>query len=338
MTRRKDGTYQQQMAVVENGRKRQVYFYGKTKAEVLRKIAAYKEKEAIGPLFSAVADEWWEQHEPTLAHNSIHGYQVAHRRVVEYFGETPLRQLRPLDIDRCISSLVREHHMAHKTAANHLIVLKQIFRYAIRSGYTDTNPTTDITVPRGLSHTPRELPGTDDIQRIKDSVTLPFGLFAYMGLYTGLRLGELLALRWEDVDLAAGVIHVHHSLYWQSGRPAFKAPKTAAGVRRVPILARLEPYLQPGTGYIFHHEGQPLTARRFRTAWNHYLRDSGITCTTHQLRHLYTTMLYEQGIAVKDAQRLLGHAQASTTQDIYTHIRAQREVHIHDALYHVDIM
>ena len=75
----------------------------------------------------------------------------------------------------------------------------------------------------------------------------------------------------------------------------------------------------------------------FKRLWYAYAKESGVTCNRHQIRHAYSTMLYENKIDIKDAQRLLGHAYASTTQDVYTHIRNKREESVNKALLAADL-
>ncbi len=82
MTRRKDGIWQEVLTV--NGRKK--YFYGKTKSAVLQKIREFEEERSRGTLFEKVADEWWEVHEPELAHNTTKSYKPAIKRAIEAFG------------------------------------------------------------------------------------------------------------------------------------------------------------------------------------------------------------------------------------------------------------
>ncbi len=67
-----------------------------------------------------------------------------------------------------------------------------------------------------------------------------------------------------------------------------------------------------------------MTNSRSRDLWESYCKESGVTATAHQWRHLYATVLFDAGIEAKDAQVLLGHAQFSTTMDIYTHVKDQR--------------
>lgn len=331
MLKRSDGRWQDQITLPNGKRK---YFYGRTKQEVNRKLREYREAEAAGKTFQTVADEWWSAHEPTLAPNTTKGYRPALARARLRFGTTDIAAIRPPDVNRFLLDFIREEHAAQKTAKTQLMVCNLIFKYAVANGYIDANPARDLSVPRGLEHNPRDLPSDEDIATIEASTDLPFGMFAYWILYTGCRRGELLALRWEDVDLEARTVHITKSVYYLANTPQLKAPKSKAGTRTVALPDALYNRITPGKGYLFPDEatGKLMTNGHFQTLWKHYVKETGITCTPHQIRHAYATMLYDCGIGTKDAQNLLGHAYASTTQDIYTHIRAKRESEINEKL------
>lgn len=322
MTQRKDGIWQQTMTVIVDGRKTQKYFYGKTKADVLRKIQDYKDEQASGPTFSAVADEWWEQHEPTLAANTTKSYKPALARAKEHFGSRRIRQILPTEVNQFLRAFIKKSSAARKTAATQLMVLNLIFKYAVENGYMTVNPAREISLPRNLPSTGRELPEDEQIKLVKEHTDAPFGMFAYWTLYTGCRRGELQALTWEDVDVKGGWIHITKSLYYKDGKPTIKTPKTEKGVRDIPLLDKLAEKLKPGKGLIFANKsGEYLTEWQFQKSWDDYKKASGVTCTPHQLRHAFTTMLFENQVAPKDIQTIVGHAQLSTTMDIYTHIR-----------------
>lgn len=322
MTQRKDGIWQQAMTVIVDGRRVQKYFYGKTKADVLRKIQDYKDEQASGPTFGAVADEWWEHHEPTLATNTTKSYKPALARAKEQFGSRRIRQILPTEINQFLKAFIKEKSAAKKTATTQRMVINLIFKYAVKNGYAIVNPAREISLPRNLSSKERELPEDDQIKLVKEHTDAPFGMFAYWALYTGCRRGELQALTWEDVDLENGWIHITKTLYYKNGKPAIKPPKTKKGIRDIPLLDKLAEKLEPGKGLIFANEsGGYLTEWQFQKSWADYKEASGVTCTAHQLRHVFTTMLFENQIEPKDIQAIVGHAQLSTTMDIYTHIR-----------------
>lgn len=339
MTRRKDGRWQQSVTIEQGGRQITKFFYGKTKSEVLRKIAEYKEEAAKGRSFSDVADEWWAEAYEEIAYSTSRGYRAAYNRAKLYFGQKPIRSIKPVDIQRFISKFVRENHAADKTARTQLMIVGLICKHGIAYGDLDQNPAAEITVPKHLPRAPRELPSPEDIKRVKESWACTFGMFAFWALYTGLRRGELMALTWEDVDLKTRTVTVSRSLYYMGNNPHTKAPKTAAGVRSVPLLNKLFEKLEPGKGPIFPDpvKGGYLTKKHYENLWRAYMEESCVNVTPHQLRHAYATMLFENGVSPKDAQDLLGHAQLSTTEDIYTHIRDQRRALIHKQLLDVDI-
>jgi len=343
MVRRKDGLYQEAVPITVGGRTKYKYFYGKRKADVLRKIADYEEEQenlSRGRTFEVVASEWWKSIENDLAANTIKGYTAHYKRAIAEFGKIPMQDIRPVDINRFIADFVKKHHAADKTARTQLSVVNLICKYGVSCGDLEANPARDLDVPKHLPHRAREMPSNADIAAVKASVALPFGLFAYMAMYTGCRRNELLALTWEDIDIEERTITINKSLYQiAGGTPLIKLPKTEKGIRVLPIMDKLLPYLNGGSGLVFKNPttGGYITDGTFTLLWNRYKEASGVTCTPHQLRHCYATMLFEAGVSESDAQELLGHAQISTTKDIYTHIRESRKKAVREGLYSVDI-
>ena len=341
MVRRKDGRWQEQITV--NGK--QKYFYGKTKAEVLRKIADWRQAEAErkakgGAPFTEVADEWWEQARDELAVATQRGYIPALNRARAHFGSRGIQSITPAEIASFVRTMARKNKMADKTARTQLMVVNLIFRFAVQSGYVQSNPARDLEVPRNLKKEKRDIASDKDIKAVKENYGAPFGAFAYWALYTGMRRNELLALDWKDVDLENRQIHVRKSCFRDTdGKVKAKAPKTASGIRDVPIPDKLAEKITPGKGLVFPGVSGYMTNGMFERHWRHYTEATGVTCTPHQLRHAYATMLYEAGdrVSMEDAQYLLGHAQIQTTKDIYTHIRDAKAQKIRDSMLDIDI-
>lgn len=318
---------------------KQHFFYGKKLEDAKNKLNKFIENEQNGRTrFNMIADKWEDEYFPTLAPNTLRGYRPALKRAKDRFGALLITDITPFDISKYINEFAKGGR-ADKTVRTQLLVINHIFKYAINSiGVKMQNPTRDVMIPRGLKKHKVTAPTSEDIQRIKDNVNAPFGLFAFFGLYTGLRRGELLALTWDDVDIKKGVITVNKSLYHVANRPHVKTPKTSAGVRRVPILSKLKPYLKKKHGIIFNDNGGYYTEHRFQKAWREYVAVSGVSCTPHQLRHAFATMLFEADISAKDSMQILGHAQIQTTMDIYTDIRNARENVISDKIRDLDII
>lgn len=332
MKKRADGRYVTNMMI--DGKR--VYFYGKSRAEVNNKIRDYQARKEQGPLFRDVAEEWWEAASPLLAHNSLKNYKPAYERAKSNFVDSFISGIVPADINQVIARFSRT--AADKTTRTQLMIYNLIFKYAVNQGYIMFNPARDVSVPKNLPKRKVSMPSDEDIKRIKESTDCTFGLFAYMALYTGLRRAELLALEWKDINFEKRIITVNKALEYVGSVPNIKEPKTRSGYRTVPITDKLLPKLHKGNGLVFpNSEGSYITESQFIMLWDKYKEESGVSCTPHQLRHAFATMLYENDIEGKDAQYILGHAQLSTTMDIYTDIREQRARRIGEKARSLDI-
>lgn len=302
---------------------KRVAFRGKTDAEVERKMIEYRARAAQGRLFKDVAEEWKSVHFPTLAPNTLKGYRPALKDASEHFGDDYIKQIDPPDIKAYIGEFAAKK-CAKKTVTNRLLVLSLIFSYAVQNGDILYSPCTHISIPKNLTKTRREAASAEDESKIKNSAPDSW-LLPFMILYTGLRKGEALALTYGDIDRNEKIIHVTKSVYHENNKPKIKQPKTEAGFRTVPILDPLIKRLPRGKPeeYVFSLDGgkTALSEMQYQKQWENYASSINISCTAHQLRHSYATMLFEFGIALKDAQDLLGHSTAAMTQDIYTHLR-----------------
>lgn len=244
---------------------------------------------------------------------------------IEAFGRRRINSITPPEINRYIQQIAAQGY-AQRTVKAHLALLHMVFQFAILQGHLLQNPADHIPVPKGLKVSRRGLPEEDDVQKIQNGLTHPFGLFAYLLLYTGLRRGEALALRFEDIDRPAKMIHVSRSVYFDVNTPVLKETKTAAGTLPVPLLSPLAKALpNRRKGFVFASPtGDPLSQTMFRRRWDAYKKAVGLTATPHQLRHLYATMLAEAGLDEWETKEIIGHASISTTRNIYTHLREER--------------
>lgn len=334
MTRRKDGRWQTSVTI---GGKR-VFFCGRTQAEVRRKILEYREEEKNGVPFARIASAWWDDAQERLSPNSLKNYGSAYKRALEAFGDTPVKSITAGQISAEIVSFALSH--AEKTVKTQLSVFNLIFSHGIAMGELDQNPARDVPLPSGLKKSKRHGASSEDIAKVKASVNQPFGLFAFMALYTGLRLGELLALRWEDIDLDKRTISVTKSVYWLNAKAYIKTPKTETSVSVLPILDVLYLVLPKNRkhGLVFPNEqGELIRAADWKRMWGHYRAQSGITATPHQFRHSFATMLFEADVPPEQAQALLRHAQIGTTMDVYTDLRDEKLKQIHESVYAIDI-
>lgn len=335
MIKRKDGRWQEQIKLP--GMEKPKYFYGRTQKEVLKKLAEYRGEVERGKLFEECVDEWAAWHEKQVSYNGANAYNAAIKQVKDQFGGRSIKDIKPDEIDAFIRWVAGRGY-ARRTVQMRLDLLNMAFDYAVVHLWCDSNPCASVSLPKGLHRGRRELPERAQIERIKSGFGLPFGLFACALLYSGLRRGELMGLRWEDIDRQTDTIYVRRSVYFVDNAPHLKAPKTEKGVRQVPLLAPLKAELpEGGAGYLFHMGDDPerlMTKSSVRKRWLAWCKAVGIAhqegetwradVTPHQLRHEYATTLYDAGIDVGDAKDMLGHSTEAVTRDIYTHIRQSR--------------
>ena len=313
-------------AIVDPRTHKRVYFYGKTEREINKKIMLYTQKAQIGRSFSEIADEWWEEAEPKLALQSIRSYKLAMSRAVTFFNDMPAKNITAKDIQKYLNTLASQGY-SQKVVSNHRMVVNRILTHAVMEGDTDLNPCASVKTPTDLPKSTREAANRSDEQIIKDNVEQ--WLFPFFALMTGMRKGEILALKWKDIDFNKNYIYVTKSVAHNGNKPVIKTPKTEAGNRIVPLLTPLRNELLKRNGkpdeYIISDDGKsPLTNRRFITLYDNYRKATGITATAHQLRHSFATIAFEADLDPKSVQEILGHKQLSTTMDIYTQFREKK--------------
>lgn len=275
--------------------------------------------------FTEVADAWSEEAFPLLAYRTLSCYKAPLKHAKQFFISDCIEDITHAKIKEYMEYLV-EQDFSKKTIKNYRIVLSMIFKYAVVNDIIPSNLVSDVSIPKGLKSTRRNPPTDFEIEKIKSNVNYDFGLFYYFLLYTGIRRGEALALTYEDIDWDNELIKINKSLYHKNNQPKLKTPKTESGIRDIPLLFPLKKVLdRNNTGIIFSNDdGEYMKASQVETKLKWYRRATGIKCSPHQLRHEFATILLEANIVDKDAQELLGHAQISTTKDIYMHITPKR--------------
>ena len=321
---RADGRLQTTVTDPKTGKR--IYFYGNTARELKEKILNYHQKKEKGKLFTEISADWWEEAEPNLAHQSKNGYLAAKRKADVEFADISIKDITAKDVTAYLRKLSMRYS-SQKSLEKFRLILNLIFKYAVESGEIEHNPCPDAKMPKNLQKSKRKAASKSDEDIIKkktDGWLLP-----YFAIYTGMRKGEILALQWKDIDLENEIITVSKSVYHDGDRPYIKEPKTEAGKRKIPLLKPLKERLlsipeRKKDNFIFSDNGaKPLTERRYSTLFKKYKEETGITCTSHQLRHSFATIAFENGISPKDVQELLGHKQLSTTMDIYTEFREE---------------
>lgn len=322
MKKRSDGRYVKVITDKKSGKR--LSFYGYSEREVNRKILDYTGKAESGRTFAEVADEWWGEAYERAANQSVKVYKAALARLEgDAMWDRSIADVTPRMILRFLERLAAGG-FSQKTISNHKCVINQIFKRAVVSGDVQYNPCTSVQLPNCKKAEHRAAASKEDEAKVLASHDV--WLFPTIALLTGMRKGEILALQWKDIDFSKKTINVCKSVEHVGDKPNLKAPKTKKGVRKVPLLKALEEILCEKKGkpteFIISDTGKaPLTKRRYDTCWRHYVAETGIECTAHQLRHSFATIAIEKNLDPKSLQEILGHAQIGTTLDIYTDFR-----------------
>lgn len=323
MKKRKDGRYCKSIKDERTGKR--VYFYAESERELFKKILDYTAKAERGRLFSEVADEWWSDKLDKITAGTKRGYSAAYNRAVEAFGDYSVKDIKPREIEAHLRQLSRQGYTT-KSIKNDKLVISLIFDLAVIDGDIQYNPCLSITVPKGKPSTPRTAASESDEERIK--ATSDIWLFPFLALMTGMRKGECLALQWRDVDFERNLIYVSKSVEHIGSRAHIKDTKTESGHRSIVLLPELREALlkhprRLATDFILSEDGgkTPLSAKQYNRLLRDYKKETGIECTAHQLRHSFATLCFEAGLPDKVVQHMIGHANISTTKDIYTDLR-----------------
>ena len=256
--------------------------------------------------------------------NEYESYLRVH--LASFFGNTRLDRIGPSDVEAFVAAKMREGK-ATKSILNYLGLLHSIFAYAEKRGLAATNPVKLIDKP--------ERPGSDaDIRYLDDSeldallravpddVRGPTEHAIYLtAAMTGLRQGELVGLRWRDIDWAAGRIRVRQNYV----RGEFGTPKSRRSTRSVPLADRvageLERHFQRSSfqaddDLVFCHPqtGHPLDRARLLKRFKAAAKRAGLRPVRfHDLRHTFGTRMAAAGVALRTLQEWMGHREFKTT-------------------------
>lgn len=311
MWRTKTGLYRERITV--NGKTK--VLSARNKVDLMLKVAQHKE---VTPTFGETAEMWRESKD--VSPGTWRCYNAPFNQIMEYFGEKQLNEITPKDVQRYLNQL----SMSYKSTLTRKGLISQIYDYAIVDLDMDIkNPCERVKVDTRLPRSTRSALTDEELAEIRKTTKDEF-ILAPLILYTGMRCGEALALQFKDINYKDKTITISKSIYHQGNQPHLTTTKTKAGNRVVPLLPQLEALLPKGKATHFCIGGEePITKSALAKRWEKWERTHGVHFDRHTIRHTYASILYESGIDVKSAQKLLGHANFQTTMDVYTHLSDQ---------------
>ena len=207
-------------------------------------------------------------------------------------------------------------------------LLSGILETAVEYGYFTMNPARGVKFPQQAEREAPAIIAGDDFAKLLNEVEEPYKTMVELMAATGLRIGELLAVRWRAVDMEVGTLAVRESVY--EGK--FQRPKTSKSRRTIPLgphaIASLKEHRDRSTrksddDLVFPNKsGEPLReSKLLERVLQPAAERAGLgRVTWHQFRHIHSSLLNDLRVPVKIAQEQLGHASIQTTLNIYTHV------------------
>lgn len=281
-----------------------------------------------------------------LERSTVRYYREAISRLLPTIGDIPLQSLTALDLDTAYAAVRAGGRTARTVRASHSAARKMLDE-ALRLRLVGANVSAKARPPRAKAAQPKRFPTYDILalgrylDALADDHDLPLW---WTAAYTGMRRGELLALRWADVDLGRGVVTVARAVGEGDGKAVYeKAPKSGAGARQVELddetvevlrghrKAQLELRMKLGAGWrdnglVFCGlDGSPMVPNRVTERWRALAKKTapavGLpTIRLHDLRHSHATQLLAAAVRPDVVTERLGHSSVAFTLSQYAHV------------------
>lgn len=348
--RHTDGRWRAIMTVGVNpvtGKMIRKYFYGKTQKDVREQLKQAREAQARGDnpsstrtKLSGFLDTWLEEViQPTRSQRTHESYcYLVRDHIKPFLGNIAVTRLTPRDVQVWINGRTQAG-LAPRTVEYCRAVLRRALNQALIWGEVHRNVATLVTLPRKDRAERTVLSAIQAKLFIEACHGEKLGSLFVFAIATGMRKGELLGLKWSDVDEVKGVVRVQRQVQRRSGETYFTDPKTARSVRSISLpqfalsalehqkeihainKARRNPY-DDSLGLVFAGDhGNVLDQRGVSRNLDELLAALQLPrMRFHDLRHTFATLLLSTGVATRIAQDALGHSSANVTQTVYQHV------------------
>lgn len=301
---------------------------------------------------------WLSSYEKTVKTSTVRVRKHELGRLYNYFSKVPLKNITKAKYQKALLDL--SDKLSHSTVSGVHITAGMVFRKAIEWEIIKNNPAEFAKLPK-KKETVEEIESKEENIKFMEKEEL--GLFLRtakeLGLehdyitfsllaYSGMRIGELLALKWKDINFKENMISITKTLYNPNNQLngyELLTPKTKSSIRVLKMDSKVMELLKDHKKYqneqimanrdkyndfgfiITRSYGFPEIQKTILNRMNRLLKGSGIkkNITPHSLRHTHTSLLIEADVGVKEIQQRLGHGDINTTMNIYAHMTKNME-------------
>lgn len=281
-----------------------------------------------------IAAAWKEYKRPYVKQSTMADYVlILENHILPYFGDGTSLQ------EQTVQAFVLqklEAGLSAKTVKDILIVLKMVMKFGVKNEWM-TYCEWDIKYPTTSTNKELEVLSVANHRKILNYIQSHF-TFPWLGIYislsTGLRIGEICALKWSDINIVDGTITISRTIeriYIIEGEKkhteiVINTPKTKNSCREIPMSKELLAMIKPlkkvvnDDFYVLTNDERPTEPRTYRNHYNGLMAKLDIPkLKYHGLRHSFATRCIEAGCDYKTVSVLLGHSNISTTLDLYVH-------------------
>ena len=284
----------------------------------------------------------YKEKSSTIEPSTVRSYYRAESRLIcTYLGNVALADLSVPEVNRWMANMTANGY-APKSVAKPFRLLKQALKWAMPQDLVRKNVCEYCKPPKRVKTPINALDRAERTRMLKLAVvaeaTSPLGLAVELALTTGMRRGEVCALRWSDVG-NDGTVTVSHALGNGEGGFYLKEPKTGSSARTIPLTAHTAAILKvkradsrrvlaemgvpAGDPFVLgtqEPESRPYNPTQLGKDFSAFCKMNGFDCTFHDLRHTFATMMIGNGCDVRTVASYLGHASVSMTLDIYADV------------------
>ncbi|MBR7007726.1 MAG: tyrosine-type recombinase/integrase [Ruminococcus sp.] len=305
------------------GRSKQVYItigYAPTQQEAARLLNEYNENpyslDIAKITFSEVYDKWSSSKFPTISDSNVKGYMASYKCCKDIY-DRPFRELRLADLQGVVDTCGKNYPTLRKLQ----VLFSQMYNYAMKNEICNKDYSKYVEIAKYKNKNPdkrdRNVFTADEIERLWNQKVNTYVQIVLMLIYSGVRVGELLDLKRENVNIEDHCFNIIKS-------------KTENGIRLVPIHDKTYPFFKKwyddGCEYLIHTpNGEKFEYRNYYDSyWKPAMELIDSTHKPHDTRHTCISMMTEKEVSPTLIKKIVGHSGAmSLTERVYTHVNVQ---------------
>lgn len=334
---------------IETNKRKQQWFSGyTTKKEAEKDLPRILRELELGTFvapskvkFNESIKEWIEIHtkKKELAATTLDGYMnIINNHLIPFFKDTEVQKIQPMHMQQYFNKKIET--LSAKTLGQHYRVIKQYFDYAKSLQIVSNNPCLNIDKPKAKKKK-TEVLKPEEVKKLLELIEDKYFYEAAvpLALVLGLRRGEVLGLRWTDIDFEKNIIHIEQTQQRVRGERIFKDPKNESSDRIIvapkPLIEVLKKHKREQAKLKLksknwdnkdnlvctNKKGFPVAPTAMSTSFKNFMIKHGLPpIRFHDLRHTNASLMHRANISFKEAANRLGHSNTKITADLYTHL------------------